>query len=219
MEVKIAVEDRLKNIVKLGVIQFSKLKVSSKNDLLLADLEILSSELRAKYQSPADAMDRLNITRTLYRKIGLDPTKTRPSSEALLRRVLKGNPLYQINSLVDTCNYCSLQLLLSLGLYDISKIVGNVQLRLGKENEGYEGIRKEFINVNERLTLADELGPFGNPSADSARTMITEMTTDALFVIFVPADYQTDELQNNIAFIEARVQRYHDCEILMKGLE
>ncbi|HEX9971711.1 MAG TPA: hypothetical protein VGD14_06535, partial [bacterium] len=68
-------------------------------------------------------------------------------------------------------------------------------------------------------TLADELGPFGNPSADSARTMITEMTTDALFVIFVPADYQTDELQNNIAFIEARVQRYHDCEILMKGLE
>ncbi|HEX9974599.1 MAG TPA: phenylalanine--tRNA ligase beta subunit-related protein, partial [bacterium] len=165
MEVKIAVEDRLKNIVKLGVIQFSKLKVSSKNDLLLADLEILSSELRAKYQSPADAMDRLNITRTLYRKIGLDPTKTRPSSEALLRRVLKGNPLYQINSLVDTCNYCSLQLLLSLGLYDISKIVGNVQLRLGKENEGYEGIRKEFINVNERLTLADELEPFGNPSA------------------------------------------------------
>ncbi len=163
-------------------------------------------------------MDRLNITRALYQKIGLDPTKTRPSSEALLRRVLKGNPIYQINSLVDTCNYCSLQLLLSLGLYDVSKIVGSVQLRLGRENEGYEGIRKEFINVNERLTLADELGPFGNPSADSARTMITEKTTDALFVIFVPADYRADELQNNVAFIEEKVKQYHKCETIMKEL-
>lgn len=218
MEIRIAIENCIKNIVKLGVIQFTKLKVSSKNDLLLADLEILSSELRAKYQSPADAMDRLNITRALYQKIGLDPTKTRPSSEALLRRVLKGNPIYQINSLVDTCNYCSLQLLLSLGLYDVSKIVGSVQLRLGRENEGYEGIRKEFINVNERLTLADELGPFGNPSADSARTMITEKTTDALFVIFVPADYRADELQNNVAFIEEKVKQYHKCETIMKEL-
>ncbi|MCI0495181.1 hypothetical protein L0Z72_09225 [candidate division KSB1 bacterium] len=218
MEIRIAIENRVKNIVKLGVIQFTKLKVSSKNDQLLADLEILSSELRAKYQSPADAMDRLNITRALYQKIGLDPTKTRPSSEALLRRVLKGNPIYQINSLVDTCNYCSLQLLLSLGLYDVSKIVGSVQLRLGRENEGYEGIRKEFINVNERLTLADELGPFGNPSADSARTMITEKTTDALFVIFVPADYRADELQNNVAFIEEKVKQYHKCETIMKEL-
>ncbi len=187
MEIKIAIENRVKNIVKLGVIQFTKLKVTSKNNLLLAELEILSSELRAKYLSPADAMDRLNITRSLYQKIGLDPTKTRPSSEALLRRVLKSNPLYQINSLVDTCNFCSLKLLLSLGLYDVSKVFGNVHLRLGRENEGYEGIRKEFINVKERLTLADELGPFGNPSADSARTMITGKTTDALFVIFVPA--------------------------------
>jgi DNA/RNA-binding domain of Phe-tRNA-synthetase-like protein len=219
MEVNITADDTVKKIVKLGIIQFTRLRVSSKNDLLMADLEILSSELRDRYQSPSDAMDRLNVTRSLYRKIGLDPTKTRPSSEALLRRVLKGIPLYQINSLVDTCNYCSLQLLLSLGLYDVSKIVGNVQLRLGKENEGYEGIRKEFINVHERLTLADELGPFGNPSADSARTMITEKTTGALFVIFMPADYPTDELQRNVAFIEESVKRYHDCEILMKGLK
>lgn len=218
MEIKIAIDDAIKKIVRLGIIQFTRLKVTTKSDLLLADLEMLSSELRAKYQSPSDAMERLNVTRSLYRKIGLDPTKTRPSSEALLRRVLKGSPLYQINSLVDTCNFCSLQLLLSLGLYDIGKIVGNIQLRLGKKNEGYDGIRKEFINVNERLTLADDLGPFGNPSADSARTMITEKTTDALFVIFVPADYATDELQRHVAFIEDKVKRYHDCEVLTKGL-
>lgn len=218
MEVKISTDDAVKNIVRLGVIQFAGLTVSGKNDQLLIDLAILTSEYRATYRSPADAMDRLNITRSLYRKIGLDPTKTRPSSEALLRRVLKGNPLYQINSLVDTCNLCSLQLLLSLGLYDVSKIVGNVQLRLGRENEGYEGIRKEFINVSERLTLADDLGPFGNPSADSARTMITEKTTDALFVIFVPADYPTDEIQKNVAFIEAKVKRYHGCETVKQEL-
>lgn len=218
MKVQISLAREMKNIVKLGVIQFANLNVSNKSESLLADQERLTAELRAKYRSPADAMDRLHITRSLYKKIGLDPTKTRPSSEALLRRVLKGTPLYQINSLVDTCNYCSLHLLLSLGLYDVIKIAGTAHLRRGKENEGYEGIRKEFVNVHNRLTLADALGPFGNPSADSARTMITEMTTEALFVIFVPADYPIAELENHVTFIEAAVKRYHACETIMKEL-
>ena len=42
--------------------------------------------------------------RTLYKALGLDPTKTRPSNEALLRRALKGESLYRINTLVDALN-------------------------------------------------------------------------------------------------------------------
>ena len=69
--------------------------------------------------------------RTMYKRVGLDPTKTRPSSEALLRRVRKGDPLPRINSMVDVCNWCSLEFQLPYGLYDAARIEGDVELRLG----------------------------------------------------------------------------------------
>jgi len=216
MDLMISIDNSLKETIKLGIIQFNQVQVVKRIGALVEQIEVLCLELRKKYQSPADAIDQLNVTRSLYRKIGLDPTKNRPSSEALLRRVLKGNALYQINSIVDICNLCSLKLLLSLGLYDVDKIEGSIKLRLGKEGEGYEGIRKEYVNVAGRFTLADELGPFGNPSADSARTMITESTTNVLFVVFTPADYNKNLLNEHLDFIEEKVKQYHECNTLMK---
>lgn len=212
----ISIDPSLREIIRLGVIQFNQVQVLQRIDALVEDIAALCSELRKRYQSPADAMGRLNISRLLYRKIGLDPTKNRPSSEALLRRVLKGNALYQINSIVDICNLCSLKFLLSLGLYDFDKIKGAIQLKIGKEAEGYEGIRKDYVNVAGRVTLIDDSGPFGNPSADSARTMIAEETTNVLFVIFAPSDYDQKLVKEHLDFIEAKVKQYHTCNMVMK---
>jgi DNA/RNA-binding domain of Phe-tRNA-synthetase-like protein len=119
--------------------------------------------------------------------VGIDPTKTRPSSEALLRRVRKGDELPRINSLVDVINWCSLESQLPFGLYDLNHVRGDVTLRLGREGEEYAGIRKDVVHVGGRLTLADAEGPFGNPTSDSARTMVTTATSRALVVIFAPA--------------------------------
>src|SRR5437588_1841090 len=82
--------------------------------------------------------------RALYRRFGLDPTRVRPSSEALLRRVRKGDPLPRINSLVDVANVMSLRLQVPVGLYDLDRVVGEeLVIRLGAEGEGYGGIGKE----------------------------------------------------------------------------
>jgi len=127
--------------------------------------------------------------RTMYKRVGLDPTRTRPSSEALLRRVRKGDAFPRINSMVDVCNWCSLEFQLPYGLYDADRIVGDsVTLRIGAEGESYPGIRKDDVHVGGRLTLADEHGPFGNPTSDSARTMVTTGTTRAMLVVFAPPD-------------------------------
>ena len=123
----------------------------------------------------------------MYKRAGIDPTKTRPSSEALLRRVRKGDELPRINSLVDVVNWCSLESQLPFGLYDLDHVRGDVTLRLGREGEDYPGIRKDVVHVGGRLTLADAEGPFGNPTSDSARTMVTTATSRALVVIFAPA--------------------------------
>jgi DNA/RNA-binding domain of Phe-tRNA-synthetase-like protein len=125
--------------------------------------------------------------RELYRHFGVDPTRLRPSSEALLRRLKKGEPLPRINSLVDVANALSVQLQVPVGLYDLDKVKGDeLVIRLGAEGEGYTGIGKEHVNVAGRICVADAEGPCGNPSADSARTMITTDTERAAWVYFLP---------------------------------
>lgn len=150
-----------------------------------AGLDPLLAAAESRLRS-ADAPDT-SAVRTMYKRVGLDPTKTRPSNEALLRRVRKGDPLPRINSMVDVINWCSVEFQLPYGLYDASKIRGGVTLRLGREGESYAGIRKDEVHVGGRITLADDEGPFGNPSSDSARTMVTTGTTDALVVVYAPA--------------------------------
>jgi DNA/RNA-binding domain of Phe-tRNA-synthetase-like protein len=127
--------------------------------------------------------------RALYRRFGIDPTRVRPSSEALLRRLKKGEPLPRINSLVDVANALSVQLQVPVGLYDLGKVKGDeLVVRLGVDGEGYAGIAKEHVNVAGRICVADAEGPCGNPSADSARTMITTDTERAAWIYFLPVE-------------------------------
>ena len=125
--------------------------------------------------------------RALYRKFGLDPTKVRPSSEALLRRLKKGDPMPRVNSLVDVANAMSIQLQVPVGLYDLDKTKGEeLTIRLGRDGESYTGIRKDVVNVAGRLCVADAGGACGNPSSDSERTMITMATERAAWIYFLP---------------------------------
>jgi DNA/RNA-binding domain of Phe-tRNA-synthetase-like protein len=135
--------------------------------------------------------------RALYRRFGIDPTRVRPSSEALTRRLKKGEPLPRINSLVDVANALSVQLQVPVGLYDLGKVRGDeLVVRLGTEGESYTGIGKERVNVAGRICVADAEGPCGNPSSDSARTMITTDTERAAWIYFLPV---SDEVVDRTA--------------------
>ena len=81
----------------------------------------------------------------------------------------------------------SVQLQVPVGLYDLDKVNGDeLVLRLGADGETYVGIGKERVNVAGRICVADAEGPCGNPSADSARTMITTQTERAAWIYFLP---------------------------------
>jgi DNA/RNA-binding domain of Phe-tRNA-synthetase-like protein len=146
--------------------------------------------------------------RTMYKRIGLDPTKTRPSSEALLRRVRRGEDLPRINSLVDVVNWCSLESQLPFGLYDADQIHGGVELRLGRDGEAYAGIRKDTVHLAGRFVLADARGPFGNPTSDSARTMVTDRTVRVMVAIFAPDTFSQSALDRVIETTRARIAEY-----------
>jgi DNA/RNA-binding domain of Phe-tRNA-synthetase-like protein len=146
---------------------------------------------RATQAVRAGTIGDISRARSLYRRFGTDPTRMRPSNEALLRRLKKGDALPRVNSLVDVANALSVQLQVPVGLYDLEKARGDeLTIRLGADGEGYSGIGKEHVNVGGRLCVADAEGPCGNPSADSARTMITTDTERAAWIYFLPV---TDE--------------------------
>ena len=158
-----------------------------------------------------EPVDVISAVRTMYKQVGIDPTKTRPSSEALLRRVRKGDALPRINSLVDIINWCSLESQLPFGLYDLDRIEGGVTLRLGRAGEEYAGIRKDVVHVADRLVLADDQGPFGNPTSDSARTMVTPATVRALVVIFAPVGVAPAVSARALESTRAHVSEY--CQV------
>lgn len=144
------------------------------------------AESTARLRTRDDVAETIALVRTMYRRFGVDPTKTRPSSEALLRRLRKGEALPRVNAVVDVCNWCSVETQLPFGLYDLDRMAEPIEIRLGRPGEGYDGIRKDHVNVEGRLTLVDAQGPCGNPTSDSARTMVTGSTERVLFVIYAP---------------------------------
>jgi DNA/RNA-binding domain of Phe-tRNA-synthetase-like protein len=173
------------SIVRPGVLWLEDASVAVHDERL--DPVLAAAEAAVRASGPTSLRARAEDVRTMYKRVGLDPTKTRPSSEALLRRVTKGDPLPRINSMVDVCNWCSLEFQLPYGLYDLAHIEGDtIDLRIGREGESYPGIRKDEVHVAGRICLADARGPFGNPTSDSARTMVTTATTRALVVVFAP---------------------------------
>ena len=146
------------------------------------ELEVARATQAAKSAAPAATAP----ARALYKRFGIDPTRVRPSSEALLRRLKRGEPLPRVNSLVDVANALSVQLQVPVGLYDLDKVKGEeLAIRLGAEGESYTGIGKEKVNVAGRICVADAEGPCGNPSSDSARTMITTATERAAWIYFL----------------------------------
>ena len=123
-------------------------------------------------------------SRAAYKAFGRNPGRYRVSSEALLRRVRRGDELYHINSVVDVNNLISVESGLSVGSYDLDHITGTITLRKAASGENYHGIGKELLDMENMLVLSDDEGIFGSSMSDSTRTMVTEKTKEVLVVIY-----------------------------------
>jgi DNA/RNA-binding domain of Phe-tRNA-synthetase-like protein len=198
----ITVSPDLRPVLSVGLVALEGVTVVEREARL--DGPLAEAEARVRVDPPDERL----AVRVMYRRVGLDPTRRRPSSEALLRRVRKGEPLPRINSLVDVCNWCSLEFQLPYGLYDLARVRGPIALRLGRDGERYPGIRKDDVHVGGRIALVDDEGAFGNPTSDSARTMVTPQTTRALIVVFAPSDLADDALARVVAASSSRAREF-----------
>ena len=135
-------------------------------------------EPRAMLESP-----QILATRAAYKTLGKDPARYRGSAEALLRRVIAGKNLPRINAVVDIINLVSVESGLSIGLYDLAHVQGDIVFRAGRAGETYKGIGKYDLNLEGLPVFCDALGPHGSPTSDSERTMVTIETRNVLAVI------------------------------------
>lgn len=140
----------------------------------------------------------ISKVRMAFKATGKDPSRYRPSSEALTRRIVAGKPLYHVNNVVDSGNLISLMTGVPIGCYDAGKLSGDLAFRIGAEGETYEGIGRGAINLEGLPLLADEKGAFGSPFSDSARTAVTENTSKLLFVVY--------GLNVDVAYVESAAE-------------
>jgi len=129
------------------------------------------------------ASPQVEATRKAYKALGKDPARYRGSAEALLRRVVAGKGLPQINAVVDVINLVSVESRLPIGLYDLGHVVGDLVFRAGRAGERYKGIGKYDLNLEGLPIFCDTVGPHGSPTSDSERTMVTEATKEVLAVL------------------------------------
>src|SRR5437879_92117 len=159
-------------------------KASASPAALIQEMKTRENEIQ-KLPFPRGVLESVQVetTRTAYKALGKDPARYRNSAEALLRRVVAGKGLPEINAVVDVINLVSVESRLPVGLYDLGHVVGDIVFRAGREGETYKGIGKYDLNLEGLPLFADTVGPHGSATSDSERTMVTAATNQVLAVI------------------------------------
>ena len=187
MVLKIEVSEEIKKACPqfAGVAIMAKVKNTPYCDALWNVIGEFTEKYRATYTTESiKDMKTINATREVYKKCGKDPSRYRPSGEALCRRILRGIPLYQIDTLVDLINLVSIRYGYSIGGFDADKIQGDtLVLGVGEEGESYEGIGRGQLNIAGMPVYRDALGGIGTPTSDHERTKLSLETTNLLTII------------------------------------
>ena len=147
-------------------------------------------------------------TRAVYKRCGKDPSRYRPASEQLVRRMLQGKELYQIDTLVDLVNLASIAFGYSIGGFDADHFVGDtLTLGVGREGEPYEGIGRGQLNIAGLPVYRDAQGGVGTPTSDNERTKMSLATTH-LVVLINGYDGDAVRVRQNAEFIQQLVRKY-----------
>ena len=179
------------------------------SDGLWQEIRALGEQYKATLTTESlKEMSGIAATRRVYKACGKDPSRYRPASEALIRRILQGKELYQIDTLVDLINLASIRFGYSIGGFDASKFVGDtLTLGIGRAGEPYEGIGRGLLNIEGLPVYRDAEGGVGTPTSDNERTKIT-LETRRLLVLINGYDGNEERVCQNAEFIIDLVRRF-----------
>ena len=179
------------------------------NDELWQEIDTFCNKFRGELTTESlKEIASIAATRRVYKACGKDPSRYRPASEALIRRVLQGKELYQLNTLVDLVNLASIAYGYSIGGFDADQFEGDtLTLGIGREGEPYEGIGRGLLNIQGLPVYRDTKGGVGTPTSDNERTKITESTSH-LVVLINGYDGNEQRVRENAEYIQALLRKY-----------
>ncbi len=200
--------------VTFGMVTIQGVTVRERDERLWQQVETLCQQQAREFALEKLAeYAQIAAVRGLQKSFGFDPTRYRPSSEALLRRVLKGQGLYQINTAVDVNNLCSLEFLLPMCIYDLRNVAGQIVVRVGEPGEEYPGIGRQVFQIAQKVIIADDHGIMGSTVSDSERTKVTTATTDILLAIYAPAGKDPHLIQQYAALAGKRMVEFNGGQV------
>jgi DNA/RNA-binding domain of Phe-tRNA-synthetase-like protein len=179
------------------------------NEELWQEIDSLCNKFRGELTTDSlKDITSIAATRRVYKACGKDPSRYRPASEALIRRVLQGKELYQLNTLVDLVNLASIAFGYSIGGFDAGKFEGDtLTLGIGREGEPYEGIGRGMLNIQGLPVYRDAKGGVGTPTSDNERTKISDSTSH-LVVLINGYDGNEQRVSENVEYIQELLRRF-----------
>ncbi|WP_312889303.1 B3/B4 domain-containing protein [Desertibacillus haloalkaliphilus] len=206
------IKKRLPNF-KIGMITYQGIVVDHSPQMLRGRLQFFQEEIKVNLETtPLTSLAGIKEWREIFKTLGIDPTRYRPSSEALYQRIKKGQSLPLINSAVDLNNFFSLQHEIPLGIYDLDQLQGPVEYRIGQEEDQFLGINGRVNQLKNKLISADADGPFGSPIVDSKRTIVTEKTKNALHIVYLKESMQPSEANKLLSSLASMFTQVHGGE-------
>lgn len=180
--------------LKFGLIHYTKITVGESPQMIKGRTQLYQENLFLELQeTPVTERVGIKEWRKVWKMLGADPNRYRHSAESLMRRIAKQNYLIPFHSAVDLNNFFSLQYEMPIGIYDAAKLDGEIEIALGDEETGYDGLNGRYNALKNILYTKDRAGAFGSPFVDSARTAVTEVTTEALHIFYLRPSLSLEE--------------------------
>ncbi|WEG12161.1 phenylalanine--tRNA ligase beta subunit-related protein [Pullulanibacillus sp. KACC 23026] len=196
---------------KIGMITYHDITVRETPQMLKGRIQLFYEERKLAFaDKTVTDIEGIKEWRSIFKKIGTDPSRYRPSHEALIRRLIKDQPMPEVQSAVDLMNFFSIRHEIPMGLYDLGAIVGEqLEIRKGRLNDHYEGINGRDMGMEGKLLSADAAGAFGSPIVDSKRTMVTKKTTDALHLVYIRPSMDRQSARDLMAQLQTQFIQIH----------
>lgn len=223
MEIVISEEMRAVCPEFVGACVEAEVRNAQHSEALWAEIDALCRQFRSTLTTESLKQNgAIAATRHIYRACGKDPSRYRPSGEALVRRVLQGKQLYQIDNIVDVINLASMKSGYSIGAFDSEKFDGDrLTLGIGRNGEPYEGIGRGMINIAGMPVYRDNKGGVGTPTSDNERTKVS-LSTQHLMVLVNGYDGNVAGVKSTAEYISQLLLKYceaKDCRCFIYGSE
>ncbi|THE10727.1 hypothetical protein E1I69_17745 [Bacillus timonensis] len=211
MEIRIS--PQLKELVpdfKVGIIQYDHIEVGDSPQMIRGRLQTFQESLFFDLEDkPVSDVEGITEWRDIFKKVGTDPNRYRPSVEAIYRRIKKQNFLHSIHSAADLNNFFSIQYEIPIGIYDADTINGDIEIRVGQQEDEYMGINGRVIAMKDKILSSDDTGAFGSPYVDSERTAVTVETKKAIQIVYLKPSLQKDSCEKLITSLGAMYTQVH----------